>query len=250
MSIQEKTPIDLLENKNLKRCFLHELGHSFANHYNAKHFSMYETHGIDFFYFDEVNDFRGEITPSRPIDYTKEKYPLVNLPETLAQITYGCIFQSLFLGHPFETCFDMNNWNHGQDDRWGFNGGLKDFGIQYSSETGKLLYKYVQKYCEDLRYENTYFDELFAVDFKDLLNMEKSQIILGKPREKFSVNIPELNHRFIDFMDRHESKYLEFVEHIKEIINWDSEKKTISKQPNDKKKINTDFDTLFRDLGN
>lgn len=194
------------ENDNLIRCFYHELGHYFADYYNHKHFGTADIEKIEFIHRKEDDEYSGGISVVKPKDYSINK--VINLPERLATLVYGCIFQSLKTNGQLMDCFGLGFEKNGKNDYEQFIWGLKQFDIN-NDEIKYELFEFFNKYTESLRNS---LNELFEVTMVENL--------LIKTVNGFEVNIQELKKKFDIFIKLHEQNYLDFINEIREVINW------------------------------
>src|SRR5690606_11943361 len=99
---QMKTPLEIV--------FFHEVGHYVAQQLNYKIFHTGEVHQIiiERVFPNGTEDYMGQ-TISKIPDGESPETPLKNLPEKIAEMIYGCYFQSLFLKEDLDKCFDYKN---------------------------------------------------------------------------------------------------------------------------------------------
>lgn len=199
--------------KNLDTVFFHELGHFVANKL------IFELHNI--FEIEKVLllkkttyelDFEGQT-----IKKTSEKdknVPLINLPEKLCSLIYGCYFQCLYLGDDLISCFDSDSYCKGRKDYLDFAEGLRMFEI--NNQAKKNLWEYLSvEYFESLKEYRGLSKSFFKLDLNDFL-IEKT---IG-----YEVDIVELENHINPYLKEHKAMLDGCIKRIKEIINWEQVK--------------------------
>src|SRR5437868_8809688 len=112
--------------------FFHEVGHFVANSLNNL---LYGCHPIKHFIIKfefEAGGFEGEVKLDDP-EFVKGQLPSIDkLPQTLASLAYGCMFQALFSGDALDRAISTNgSWDYSiWDDAIQFNG-LYDYRAQF-----------------------------------------------------------------------------------------------------------------------
>lgn len=104
--------------EDLKRVFFHEFGHFIAHEVYRRYYGGTGTKSISILQSPQHPGlFLGEAKINLSEDEREKKPPTMEtLPHYLASSSYGCIFQSYYLGQSLEECFklygedDMNKW--------------------------------------------------------------------------------------------------------------------------------------------
>lgn len=200
-----------MNNKNFKRVFVHELGHLVAHILNKEHF---EGTGVESIKLErkKINggyDYVGITKPLKPEGYIDDK-KVINLPEYIASIVYGCLFQSLYLTQRFTDCFYCVDSNkNGYCDAQSFIGALAQFGV--STDTRLILYNYIQEY----------FNTLVRSEFELVFKLESKNYIIEEKQNEYLFDVVVIEKDLSDFLSLHKDNYIEFMNRIKEILNWD-----------------------------
>ena len=141
-----------MNEDNFKRTFIHEVGHFVSYILNENHFigGKVESITIHEKIISNSIDYMGITTPVKPINQKKIK-GVINLPEKLACLVYGCIFQSLQQKTKFGDCFNnLDSSVNGHHDAQSFVGGLAQYTIPRSIRE-KLL-EFINSYYDDLNW--------------------------------------------------------------------------------------------------
>lgn len=195
---------------NLEIVFFHEIGHYIAHQLVFKHFGIGEIDKIVLIEkrADGFINYEGQTIPKIPHGKSKST-PLINLPENIAELVYGCYFQSIFLNQKFEVCFDYKNKSaKGYKDYHDVISGLILFKID--GEKRKILYPYLKiEYFNSFKKNKNDFEFLFKFNPLDFLK---------ETEDGFEVELGKLNNSLIGFIEKHSSYFIEFVEKIRKIL--------------------------------
>lgn len=158
-----------MEINELHIVFIHEVGHYIAHSLNFELYGLGEIDSIKLIEHLRENKtlYKGKTIPKIPENISKN-IKCIHLTEKIAELIYGCYFQSLFTKRPLTECFDcLNPSAKGFHDALDLNGGLAQFGI--SIEKKKLLFPFIQKeYFEKLKMDD-YVNQIFNISLKDCL---------------------------------------------------------------------------------
>lgn len=202
---------------DLKRVVIHESGHFVAHMLNQ---SLYDLGEVDKIKIKRVEIdsqffYGGSIILIKPpgLDLTKG---VINLPQRLAVLVYGCFFQCIFLEKEFESCFDRfdNSKNGCSDHRFYFNA-LNQFDIPTGADI-KLMSYIRDEYFPEIFRNKEEFDQIFNLDYNRVLSNEG---------DTFHVDLNQLKLLLGKFIENHKEQYKNFVETIKETIDWENVKK-------------------------
>ena len=201
-----------MKRTNLHRVFIHELGHYIAQELNHE---LYDGQGrIGSIEFEEVElpygvDYIGKTNPEI-LEGQSKKDKLVNLPEKIAVLVYGCYFQSLFMKTTLKFCLDLTNQSaNGFDDAQYIAGGLYQFCI---NEKRRQLYPFLhEEYFNEIKQNRGNFDTLFEINYLDFL--EKADF-------GYRTDLSKLYEYTTEFRAEHKSDFNDFVNRIKIIIDW------------------------------
>ncbi|SRX75010.1 hypothetical protein [Aequorivita antarctica] len=197
---------------NLEIVFFHEVGHLVAQQLNSKLFGTGEVEEILLIEYNisGVQNFLGK-TISKVPQGKSQNTPLINLPEKIAELIYGCYFQSLYLNQELNKCFDCyNQFVKGKQDCDDLVAALTMFKVPI--ETRKRLYPYLLvEYFEFLQSHKN--------DFKEVLQ-ENPKNFLFFTTDGYRVDIGELQIKLQKFFIDHEKTYKNFVQEIKRILDW------------------------------
>jgi hypothetical protein len=196
---------------SLEIVFFHEIGHFISHQLNYKHFGIGE---VDKIILIEkrphgVVEYEGQTISKVPNGKTNLE-PILNLPEKIAELIYGCYFQSIFLNKELDICFDYRNKSaRGYRDSQNLIGGLSQFNIDENKR--RKLYPYLkEKYFNELKKHTYEFELLFKLNPMDFLKENENG---------FEVELKKLDNSLTEFMEKHSTDFIEFVENIREILN-------------------------------
>lgn len=205
--------IRLRSNKN--RVFFHELGHYVANRLNSEEFGLSRVEKIKIkrHVINGNVDFSGETTYSVP-DGDKRNKPLENLPQKLADLIYGCYFQSLYTENDLKVCFDYSNPHaNGNIDMNKMITALTMFSI--SSKKRQVFYPYIeQQYFQELKDKSSGLETFFKLkpeDYYIRIDDNETEIDIERLNDETSQGI--VSHRY---------KYLEFISQVEKILEWNT----------------------------
>lgn len=202
----------MLNPKN--RVFIHELGHFIANTINFEQFGIYEIEKIRLtkHFVDESIDYMGETIKKVPAGLAID-LPVQNLPQKIAGLIYGCYFQSIHLNKELKLCFDYSNQDaNGNKDMHQVISGLSLY--QISVEKRKKLYPFM---------EVEYFNVLRKTDIFDFLfQLKPENYFIEISDIETHVDLVKLKDATKEFISRHTSTYLGFIEEIELILDWEN----------------------------
>jgi hypothetical protein len=179
--------------EEIKRVFFHELGHFIAHEINRKFYHGTGTKSIVIYPANGNSDlFLGEAIINLSEDEREKNAPFREiLPEYLASSTYGCIFQSYYLGTSLNDCFKQN----GHDDSKKWHDSLGAHGLDHLRAEISTAEK---EYFELLKQEK-------ALDEMMVFNSETYLVNLGN--ENYNVDINQLSIDSASFVDKHKEMY-------------------------------------------
>jgi len=196
--------------ENLRRVFIHETGHFLARTLNLECFNIgagVENIIIKTYGLERVQEYVGETIPKKPNNYV-ETNNIENVPEYLAVLFYGCIFQSFIKSldsfNNFQNCFNPSNKANGKFDFDAFRG------LDISGIRRKALVDYIQTdYVVSIAEDSSHIDRLLKLDpLKYLL----------KNKDVFVVNLELLEDDLSQFIEEHKTYYLIFLKNINQIL--------------------------------
>ncbi len=201
----------------IKKVFFHELGHYIANRINHINFCMSPVQEIILTKHENASKVKYEGQTSFKIPkgesiITSLKHP----PQKIAELVYGCYFQSLYLNVPLTLCLDWRN------DKAN---GLKDYeGImdvlstcEVPTNKNKEFYNYIlKKYFSRLKLHKQEFETLFKLSPSNYL-IKKNDIV-------FQVDLKKLENATEDFIKFHTPTYLNFISEISLILGFNNQK--------------------------
>ncbi len=200
-----------MKKKNLHRVFIHELGHYVAHELNYELYGFGEIGAIEFVEHNLPNgiDYEGKTIPKIEIGQSQND-KLINLPEKIAELVYGCYFQSIFTEMPLKICLDIYNESaNGYIDAQNIASGLKQFFI---NKQRVVLYPFLhEEYFDELKTKTNIFKSLFEVNHLDYII---------KTDFGYKTDLTKLQKLTAEFRAEHKSDFKDFVERIKEIIDW------------------------------
>jgi hypothetical protein len=181
--------------------FFHEVGHFVANSLNN---SLYGCHPVKHFIIKVNADkggYQGEVKLDKPESVKSQLPSIEKMPQTLASLAYGSMFQAVFTGDSLGTAIGTNgSWDYRiWDDAIRFNG-LDDYRAQFT--------RIEDDHFQDLKHDR-YITGVFRLTpahyttrVEDLywIDMEKLQIDLS------------------DFLNNHIGLYTRLIEAYQETI--------------------------------
>lgn len=197
---------------DLEIVFFHELGHYIAHEITFRNFGIHKVESILLteHNINQSKVYGGETIITKPY-VGAENVLVINLPEKIAELIYGCYFQSLYLNVELSNCFDHSNSNcKGFKDKNDVIGALSQFSID--AGTRKILYPFM---------EVEYFNYLKSIktDFDTVFNLKPIDFLICSEIGYF-FNLDLLSSSLQDFYVIHENVYLNFLQRIKIILNW------------------------------
>lgn len=198
----------------LKKVFIHEMGHYVAQELNHELYGIGRVSSIEFIRetSGEKIDYIGKTVSEKGISVNDDN-KLINLPERIAELVYGCYFQSIYLDFTLEHCLDINNKSaNGHKDAWDIASGLKQFNVKNERQA---LYSFLHK---------EYFDDLknYKSDLKSLFQFDVKEFLLAT-ENGFTTDLNKVYKITSNFRKLHKEDFKGFVEKIKEIIKWQNQ---------------------------
>ncbi len=195
------------------RVFFHEVGHFVASEINHSHFGLSTVEKIILTKHELGNsiNYSGQTIFIVPEGEQKDK-PLVNLPQKLANLIYGCYFQSLFLDTELKLCFDFSNPDAN---------GKIDYNQTFAALT--QFKTPVKQRVEFFPYiEQQYFNELKTpkADFNKIFQLNPEDYFIEINNYKTEVNLKKLRVDISGFLKIHQNTYLGFISEINRILEW------------------------------
>ncbi|MBO0329844.1 hypothetical protein [[Muricauda] lutisoli] len=198
---------------NLKRVFIHEVGHFIARELNYKHYKI--GLGTEQIYIEpcrlpDTTDYSGGATAIKPKGYI-ENGEVQNPTEYMAVILYGCVLQTLYLKSKedigFRTCFNIGNLANGKLDALEFRA-MEEY---CTGPKRKKIVEFIEKeYLSNLFTDQNHLKKLFELDPLKFIDNRN---------DKLYVNLPLLKQSLEEFMTEHLEYYSVFVKTIKRIEN-------------------------------
>lgn len=191
-----------MENHN--RIFFHEVGHFVAARLNISSNPIVEPYAILFERHPITGEFRGRLE-NRVVDDHSAKVPGPSkalIAEYIAQLYYGCIFQSYYLNTDFSECFG----GHGIEDQHAVLGilmGHKIFGIEPD------VLNVAKDHLKSL---------IDSSGLKDVMNLNPSDYIIKGENNFSSVNFSKLVNDTSSFIESHRGCYTNFLNEIRELL--------------------------------
>lgn len=197
-------------SKNLKTVFFHELGHFVANKLINNLYNIFEIEEILLIqkYTYEL-DYEGQTIKKIPIG--KADTPLINIPERLCSLIYGCYFQSIYLNTDIDMCFNQSSDCKGCQDYRDFAECLRMFNIENQIKRELLAYLTVE-YYSDLKEGSSLPKSLFEINPNDYL----IEIYDG-----YKFDIIKLENNIQSHLRQHRPIFEQCICHIKSILNWE-----------------------------
>jgi hypothetical protein len=196
--------------RDLIRAFFHEVGHFVAREISSKHFEVSPPASIDLYPSGKMLwHYEGSFSPTIPKGQENND-EVINMPEKIVGLVYGCFFESLYFKVPFTACFDYRGNGSIDIDHWA--GLLTKHGINGGEEKRRALIKNDEAYFDQLEKDN-FFDEISQIDVMALLIEDKAQ------KGVYSVDIEKLREVLRPFLEEHEKIFLPYLERTRTIIN-------------------------------
>ena len=202
-----------MHHENLKRVFIHEIGHFTARELNCQLYKIGE--GVENILIQTHSqsnwiDYSGGATARKPKGHI-DNGEVENVNQYIAVILYGCIFQTLYLkfesDYKFRECFNLSDSANGKCD-------AKEFANMGKYITGSKR-KEIVEYTSNISLNKLFSDHAHLKKAFDLepLNFLKTEEI------GFSVNLELLKEELTDFIDEHKKYYSEYITNIERIKN-------------------------------
>ena len=200
---------------NKHRVFFHEIGHFVANEINHAHFGVSQVEKIRLTRHELGNstDYIGETIYAVPEGEDRNK-PLQNLPPKLANLIYGCYFQSIYQNTELEMCFDFSNSSaNGKVDMDHTIAALTQF--QVSAAKRREFYPLIKE---------QYFKTLLSrkEDFIYVFKLSPENYFIEINEFVTEVDLENLRIDLSSFIELHTDIYLSFVSEIMRILDWDT----------------------------
>jgi hypothetical protein len=190
--------------EDLRRVFFHEFGHFIAHEVYKRYYGGTGTKSISISESPEHQGlFLGEAKINLSEDEKEKKLPTVEtLPHYLASSSYGCIFQSYYLGQSLEECFKPN----GQDDmnKW------------YSCLHGHQLVGYNSEFSKA---ETEFFEQLKeSKEFGEWIKFDPNNYVIDLGEQNYQVDLDRLRQDTSSLLDSQYKLYDQLINRYKEII--------------------------------
>jgi len=194
---------------DLIRCFFHEVGHFVAREVSVKHFGVSPVKEISlkpsekaaWLYLGST----GFVIPEGMEDVQH----VINVPEKIVGLAYGCFFESLYKKIPFENCFSPNSSGTIDLDHW--NATLNEQGIYGGAGKRDELIDTEKAYFNQLK-ESQFFEKIRAIDVASFLIAQGNQ-------GEFVVDLEKLRSELSAFLYEHETFFLSYMKKVRELID-------------------------------
>ncbi|WP_028523268.1 hypothetical protein [Runella limosa] len=201
--------MNTIRENNFETVFWHELGHFVAYTICYEEFKILRVGRIKFFQKKGTDSIDagiiyGAIPKDQGIDYDRG-----SIPERITTTLYGCIFESIFTEKDFETCFHSVP---ALKDKQSF--------LDESGSYSKKIEHITVKYAANLRFKE-YFNQLNFnnfLPFFDDFDEEENQIVYYIEEAE----VTKLELILQQFLKEHKSDYLQFLQSVRTIMNWDT----------------------------
>lgn len=191
-------------NEKLKKVIIHEIGHYVARMLNLRVLGV--GYGIDRILLvrraPEV--YEGQTIPIKPENY-QETQPIKDLPEFIAVLVYGCIFESLYLKTSFAECFAIHAV--GKRDLEAYSFWTEELIPQNECQ---VLRDCIRGYYHNLQINIKEFDQIFQLNYANVLIAED----FG-----YSIDLDKLHGTLSTFFLNHQVTYMNFIEKLSAIIS-------------------------------
>ncbi|WP_282056035.1 hypothetical protein [Maribacter luteus] len=198
---------------NLKRVFIHEIGHFVSRELNYEHYQIglgTEQIYIEAHKFPKTIEYTGGATAIKPKGYI-DNGEVENPIEYMAVILYGCILQTLYLkskdDYEFRICFSISNGANGKLDAEEFSAMEK----YLAGPKRKKIVEFIEtEYLNKLSADQNHLKKLFELDPLKFVEIRN---------ERLFVNLDLLRECLRTFMIEHQEYYSDFINNIKLIKN-------------------------------
>jgi hypothetical protein len=191
----------------IKRVFFHELGHFVARELNAKYYNRAPIKSIEIYLCNAaINEYCGELVIDKTNHPEDGDVPTIkNLAPYLASSTYGCIFQSLYLGQSLSDCFNKN----GQDDygKW-----MEALTVNKLENCKAAFVATEKEYFESLSGNPTIVEILKIDPFE----------FAKKPSQEaanYYVEIDNVRNKISTLIDKHYTTYQQLISRYQKLFN-------------------------------
>ncbi|WP_044173557.1 hypothetical protein [Flectobacillus major] len=170
----------------IQRVFFHELGHFIAHELNHKHYNGTGVEEMALFPCKEnTNEFCGHC---KPINNSEENNPVLieRLPEYLAVLVHGCLFQAYFMKQNFTECLCCQG--NGLKDLTGWTAILSSF-KQNTSNFSSIEDEFFKRITTENALER--FRKLNIWDYLTNTDNQRYLVNIEKLRDDISVGIVE-----------------------------------------------------------
>ena len=202
-----------MKNQNLKRVFIHEIGHYVARELNCELYNLGD--GVEQIFIKTHNfsnsiDYLGGTTARKPKEYV-ENGEIKNVYEHTAVLLYGCLFQTMYLksisNYEFRSCFNLKENANGKCD-------AKEFNAMSKHITGPIRKKIVEytenKYLNMLNADQNHLQKIYK--------LEPSKFLKAND-DGYCVHLELLKKELSYFIIKHKKYYSDYIQNIKRIKN-------------------------------
>jgi len=200
-----------MNTSNLKRVFIHEIGHFIARELNKECFNI--GCGTDSIYIQSHNisgniDYTGGTKAIKPIEYV-DNVEISNPIELMAVVLYGCTLQTLYAHgvYKFQDCFNLKDNANGKHDAMDF----VALGKYFSGTQRRKIVEFIESdYLTKLNQDQSHLKKVFDLEPLKFLKSEGDLL---------NVNLGLLKECMIDFFNEHKTYYRYFIAKLKNIRN-------------------------------
>ena len=194
---------------DLIRCFFHELGHFVDRKISVKHFGVSPVSEISLKPSEKAAWlYVGSTGFVIPVGMEDVKH-VINIPEKIVGLVYGCFFECLYKQIPFENCFSPIGNGTIDIDHW--NATLNEQDIYGGAGKRDELIDNEKAYFNQLK-ESKFFEKLAGVDVASFL-------ITDGNNGAFVVDLDKLRSELSTFLDEHEAFFLPYMQKIRAVID-------------------------------
>lgn len=189
--------------EDLKRVFIHELGHFVAREINHRYYGATPVKNI-LIYPHNAFLYEGETNPVFSEDEREKNAPAKkDLAAYLALTVYGCFFQCYYLKQSLGECFKENGYK--DTEQW--HGSLREHHLDdYRSEITPV--------------EEEFFERLKAEEIlKDFMELEPEKYLLSNGTNSFKVNLDLLRADTDNLIAKHHDTYQQLIDSYEAFIN-------------------------------
>jgi len=191
---------------NPQRTFIHEVGHFVARELNKRLFKV--GNGVEEIFILKVNNIQktniGGGTKARIPDLYNHN-EVVDIPEYIAVLVYGCLFQILATKVRFDQCFCLERGSYGLKDAEQFSALAK----YLSGSKRKEIFDYFDKTYISLLLDN--YQHL-----RQVLDMKFENFII-EDEQLYKIDLLKLESHLADFFTSHSIFYHKMILDLRNI---------------------------------